>query len=224
MTCFGADEFGALGVNGDEADRCERCVDHEPERSCRDCVQGGGGDPCLDCSPAVSIRELNARQVAVGGLIEGDGRSAHTCVLAVSARSPAENELHCFGSAGPRLGLGALGAEPVREPRRVTGTGWSSMALAHDHGCALDAAGTLSCWGRNDFGKLGLGDSDIVEGLEPRALPGRWSSVSAGRHHACAIQLDGRVSCWGDNRFGQLGLGDVVGAAAPQPVEGVDRV
>jgi alpha-tubulin suppressor-like RCC1 family protein len=59
-----------------------------------------------------------------------------------------------------------------------------------DHGCALDAAGAMTCWGNSSYG-------------QGTAQSGSWSQVSAGDQHSCAISTAGAVSCWGDNISGE---------------------
>ncbi|MEM9070004.1 MAG: hypothetical protein AAGE52_15965 [Myxococcota bacterium] len=217
VTCFGADEFGALGVGPAESDRCRECTTSS-ERSCRDCLESGDEGVCLDCGPTRAIADLNARTVAVAGLVEGNGRTAYSCVLAESSVTPGDREIFCAGSGGPRLGLGNLGDEPVREPRRVgEGVAWGELSLAHDHACALDDAQGLFCWGRNQAGQLGTGDR--VDRPEPVPLPGRWSSVSTGRQHTCALDVEeGSVSCWGDNTYRQLGVDMMEVSVADRPM------
>ncbi|MCP4756161.1 MAG: hypothetical protein GY866_35310, partial [Proteobacteria bacterium] len=34
------------------------------------------------------------------------------------------------------------------------------LALGEDHTCALLDNGAIKCWGRNDYGQLGLGDTN----------------------------------------------------------------
>ena len=94
----------------------------------------------------------------------------------------------------------------------------TSIAAGYRHNCALLDDSSIKCWGKNDFGQLGLGDAndrgDSV-GEMGDVLPtidlgsGRTATaVSAGLHHSCALLDDGNVKCWGRNGGGQLGQGD----------------
>ncbi|MGE3974488.1 MAG: RCC1 domain-containing protein [Bdellovibrionales bacterium] len=85
--------------------------------------------------------------------------------------------------------------------------------------CAVLMTGQVKCWGDNQFGQLGLGNT-LVKGARPGEmganLPalnlGTTESVqflSTGDEFACAIFQSGKVKCWGRNTTGQLGLGDV---------------
>ncbi|NOU31133.1 MAG: hypothetical protein HOO96_24805 [Polyangiaceae bacterium] len=83
------------------------------------------------------------------------------------------------------------------------------------HSCAVYKNGALACWGGNDNGQLGLGDTKDrgdsaapVSGLQPVDLgPGALvAEVSLGQRHTCARLTTGKVKCWGSADQGQLGL------------------
>src|SRR5690606_24834461 len=83
---------------------------------------------------------------------------------------------------------------------------------------ALQASGTVQCWGRADTGVLGRVDG--APAATPGAVPGieRAIAISVGDEHACAIDEDGVIRCWGTNTLGQVG-GTDVGVNAPTEVE-----
>jgi alpha-tubulin suppressor-like RCC1 family protein len=73
--------------------------------------------------------------------------------------------------------------------------------------CAVRAGGSVVCWGRNNYGQVGVAGTANV--LTPVAVTGISTavSVSAGDYHACAVLADTTVRCWGYNNYGQLGDG-----------------
>ncbi len=92
------------------------------------------------------------------------------------------------------------------------------VQAASQHACALLDTGSVKCWGKNDGGRLGLGD-DKIRGDAPGQMgdnlpvsdlgKGRTvKAMSLADHHRCAILDDDTVKCWGLNNWGQLGLGD----------------
>lgn len=91
------------------------------------------------------------------------------------------------------------------------------LAIGQGHTCELLDDGQVKCWGDNDTGQLGLGDTNAYVGgnggnggfMAPVDLGSgrRALTLVAGADHTCARLDDGRVKCWGDNAFGQLGLG-----------------
>jgi alpha-tubulin suppressor-like RCC1 family protein len=76
------------------------------------------------------------------------------------------------------------------------------------HTCALSAAGSVYCWGRNEEGQLGDGTTrDRFRPAQVNSLDERAVSISSGQWHTCALTYTGRVKCWGRNKEGQLGDG-----------------
>ncbi|HUS65571.1 MAG TPA: hypothetical protein VMZ28_13565 [Kofleriaceae bacterium] len=144
---------------------------------------------------------------------------AHTCAIANGGR------MFCWGhNRDGELGLGDDPADRITDPTPVdTELTWQSVAAGEGFTCAIAADRALYCWGKNDLGQLGLGDS------EPRGAPTRvgaasdWAAVAAGRHHTCAIRATGGLFCWGSNAEGQLGVGDLMPREEPgETCGGVD--
>src|SRR4029079_3762240 len=77
-----------------------------------------------------------------------------------------------------------------------------------DFSCALLDDGTVQCWGENDAGQTGFGDTSTSQPL-PRAVafaPGAVAtSVVAGAKHACALLNNGDIELWGYNADGEIG-------------------
>lgn len=83
-----------------------------------------------------------------------------------------------------------------------------SMALGGSSACAVLTGGVVRCWGANDVGQLGLGDTenrgdeaDEMGDALPFVDLGTdivASSVTVGAKHACATMDDGVVKCWGE--------------------------
>jgi len=88
------------------------------------------------------------------------------------------------------------------------------LALGSDFGCALLEQGTIQCWGANDYGQLGYGNTKPVGDDESPAQAGNVDvggtalGVTAGSHHACALLTNGDIRCWGRGQLGQLGQGN----------------
>jgi alpha-tubulin suppressor-like RCC1 family protein len=89
--------------------------------------------------------------------------------------------------------------------------------------CALLRDGTVSCWGRNDYGQAG-GSGELR--LEPGAVSGISGVVSlaAGDYHVCAATDDGKVHCWGANGSGQHGDGTSTETSAISTVSNLTGV
>ena len=82
--------------------------------------------------------------------------------------------------------------------------------------------GALKCWGHNQNGQLGNGNTDNQSApLEVTGFSTTGSSVSAGDKHTCAVTVTGSVQCWGANANGQLGDGTLMERLAPVQVTGL---
>eukprot|EP01083_Nonionella_stella_P214090 771629_1 len=86
------------------------------------------------------------------------------------------------------------------------------------HTCALSTSGGVKCFGLNDDGQLGLGDTnnrgDDANEMGDALLEVDLGSgfdvahITAGGGRTCALSTTNAVKCFGRNDFGQLGLGD----------------
>jgi alpha-tubulin suppressor-like RCC1 family protein len=160
----------------------------------------------------------------------GPGRTALQLTLAVSftcARLD-DGSVKCWGFNGNgQLGLGdtldrggQAGEMGASLPAVDLGPGRTALQVTAGQGftCARLDDGSVKCWGTNDTGQLGLGDTQ-QRGDGPAEMgaslpavdlgPGRMAlQISARVGRTCARLDDGSVKCWGDNFSGQLGLGD----------------
>ena len=83
--------------------------------------------------------------------------------------------------------------------------------------CLLFDDASIQCWGRNDQGQLGTGNT--IDSTAPQSLdiPAHLSaySISVGERHACALFHDGVPRCWGYNGYGNLGIGSTTNQNTP---------
>ena len=76
----------------------------------------------------------------------------------------------------------------------------TTLTSGFDHTCAILDNGSVSCWGRNQYGQIG--DGTATNRNTPTQTSGLGTgrtavAISAGFWHTCAILDDGSVSCWG---------------------------
>lgn len=197
VKCWGHNGFGQLGL-GDTANR------------------GDAAGEMGDLLPAVDLGAgRTAIKLAAGGY--------HTCAQLDTG------DVKCWGgNFYGQLGLGDVAnrGDATNEmgdflPVVNLGSGRSVRYLAASgvHNCAVLDNDDTKCWGRNDAGQLGLGDTvNRGDGVNEMGdlLPavnlgtGRHAlKLAAGGAHSCALLDDGTMKCWGLNRNGQLGQGDV---------------
>ena len=195
VRCWGDNDAGQLGY-GDTNDR---------------------GDNAGEMGDNLASIELGAGRTATA-IAAG---SSHSCALLDSGavkcwgdndagelgQGNADDRGDNAGEMGDNLAPIALGA----------GRTATAIAAGDVHSCALLDSGAVKCWGANDAGQLGQGDTEfrgdgageMGDNLAPVGLGvGRTATaITAGGVHTCALLDDGSVKCWGDGAFGQLGTG-----------------
>lgn len=105
--------------------------------------------------------------------------------------------------------LGDAGAGTSAVNPLVLGTvdGVASIAAGGGQTLALLGDGTVTAWGLNGVGELGLGTTSEVE--TPMAVPGLTGvvAVDAGNTFSLALDDSGAVWAWGNNATGAVGQG-----------------
>ena len=135
---------------------------------------------------------------------------SHSCVVTSTGR------VECWGNNN----FGQVGDFPdiVDQPTEValpTRLSYVKVASGAFHSCAISDVGSLHCWGRNEAGQLGTGNTalaafpDVVSGL-----PAAVVAFDLGERHSCAVVSGGDLYCWGANDFGQIG-GPLPGSDVP---------
>ena len=103
--------------------------------------------------------------------------------------------------------------EPRTNTCQLTSTLITHLDIGYEHGCVVLQDQSVRCWGGNDNGELGYGNSLTIGDDEPASVGGlvpvggNVAQISAGEAHTCALLTDGRVRCWGSGRMNRLGNG-----------------
>jgi E3 ubiquitin-protein ligase HERC3 len=196
VKCWGYNSGGQLGL-GSSASR------------------GNGPGQMGDALPTV---DLGTGRTAV----QLEAGAEHTCAVLDNGA------VKCWGANNVgQLGLGDLanrgdgpGEMGDALPAVNLGTGRTALMVwaGGSHTCALLDNGAVKCWGRNDRGQLGLGDTahrGDGPGEMGDALPAvnlgtglTVAEVALGELHSCARFTNRTVKCWGFGSFGALGQGD----------------
>lgn len=145
---------------------------------------------------------------------------SHVCALL-------DNEMvKCWGSNS----YGQLGLESTASYGRSPGSMGDQLPYVnlgkdrkakkifagHFFSCAILENNDLKCWGQNNYGQLGAGNTDNL-GSQPNQMGDRLPSINLGTDssvvsmalgyfHSCALFQNGRVKCWGRSNLGQTGL------------------
>ncbi|HEX4924570.1 MAG TPA: hypothetical protein VFV50_10805 [Bdellovibrionales bacterium] len=91
------------------------------------------------------------------------------------------------------------------------------LSAGYSSSCARFSNGKIKCWGQNDYGQLGFGDTSYRgdrPGTMGLALPYvdiganvLAKKINVTNYSVCALTTSGETKCWGYNRLGSLALG-----------------
>jgi len=121
----------------------------------------------------------------------------------------------CWGENNDgRLGQGPLATDDETAPVWVS---MENSETAHflDIGtksaCMILDSGETKCWGTNEEGQIGQGDTDTDYYSTPTEVNGSYDFValSVNSDTICAIASNAEGYCWGDNEAGQTGRGSI---------------
>lgn len=188
------------------------------------CAAPASGSPrCWGSNDSGQIGDgtMFARLTATS--VMGLGTVAILDVGQAFACATAGSGLSCWGdNTHGQLGTGLT--TPSSTPVSVSGLpsgAVEDLALGVSHTCAI-VAGTLYCWGANDAGQLGLGDT--VERHSPVAvtgLSGRPVQVDTNAATTCVRLERGSIECFGENGYGQVDSSAEAHLLTPTPVPGL---
>ncbi len=146
-------------------------------------------------------------EVAAGGM--------HTCALLDTGA------VRCWGANSTgELGYAhrnSIGDDELPDSAGDVNVGGrvARIALAQGNTCAVLETGALRCWGNNEFGQLGYGNTDNIGDDEAPAraggvdVGGRVIDVALSLFAVCVVLEGGTVRCWGSSPNGQLGYGNM---------------
>ena len=100
-----------------------------------------------------------------------------------------------------QLSLGRVGAAGV----------WTRFSARASGVCGITTAKNLYCWGYDEFGQVGDGQSGFLHS-QPSPVrvggAGVWAAATFGGYHSCGITTAQNLYCWGSNGTGQVGNGN----------------
>jgi alpha-tubulin suppressor-like RCC1 family protein len=182
---------------------------------------GFGGSGQLGYANTESLgdnaNEIPPRNVSVlgdGPVAQVTAGDDHTCALLDTGK------VRCWGYGGDgQLGYGNTdnigdNETPATAGDVNVGGTVAQIAAGSNHTCALLTNGAVRCWGLNDRGQLGYGNSRTIGDNETPAsagdvnVGGTVKSIAAGGKHTCAVMATGAIRCWGFGDYGQLGYGN----------------
>jgi alpha-tubulin suppressor-like RCC1 family protein len=187
----------------------------------------GNNTPIDGCEPASAPLGAACQTSHVQSLALGAG---HTCALFLGGY------VRCWGdNALGQLGLGHAQFEGNNKPYQLTvfdannnpqpagpinlGGAATAISAGEDLTCALLSDQSVRCWGANDQGQLGLGNTAMEltatpGSLGPVSIGGSATAITVGNDSVCVLLTTGNVRCWGSNGIGILGQGNTTALSA----------
>ena len=213
VKCWGRNQFGQLGY-GDISNR---------------------GDSSNEMGLNLPFVDLGTGRTA----ISISAGFTHTCAILDNAKVKCWGR-NLYGRLGyPDIGGNDWGDAPNEMGDNLAyvdlGTGRTASAIStgQSHTCAVLDDGTVKCWGYNNAGQLGYGDTtdrgptlgDMGDNLPIVPLGVDASAIDTGASHTCALLINQNVKCWGYDFRGQVGsgtglnIGDAPGEVAANTVD-----
>lgn len=167
-----------------------------------------------------AIQNAGSNQITSGTAVNNQAMLLRSAALTLNRSAFAQ----CWG----RNTLGQLGDgthNSSNTPVSVANTlghGVVKIVTGRNHSCALLKTGAVKCWGQNQYGQLGTGNT--VDQLLPTPVQGLNKNVidiASGRESVCALLRGGSVKCWGQNSFFQLGDNSKINRSTPTDVSGL---
>ena len=159
-------------------------------------------------NPSCDASAFSRRRIVALSLVVGIAATAPMSIPAHATTPSTPGPASAWGSNWYG-GLGTGGATLVtKSPLPVgTATDWAGSGFFNAHAmCARRTDRTLWCWGSNQSGELGQGDT-VTRAYPTKVGTAVWLNASTSGH-TCGVQSDATLWCWGAGFSGELGLGD----------------
>jgi alpha-tubulin suppressor-like RCC1 family protein len=176
--------------------------------------QLGNGKKTDSTSPVAVTSVSGAASVTTG--------HSHTCAVLSSG------VVRCWGgNYSGLLGDGSVSESSLTPVEVFNLSSALSVSASSSYTCAVVNGGTVQCWGKNDYGRLGNGST--IDSIIPVTVSGISNaiSVSVSRSGAygttCAVLGNGLAQCWGSNGFGMFGNGKTTDSLVPIFVSGINN-
>ncbi|KAI5702500.1 hypothetical protein M8J75_000776 [Diaphorina citri] len=134
------------------------------------------------------------------------------------------------GDTHGQLGLESADKKSQLIPKRVKGLASVSVVQAcagYSHCLVLTSTGELYTWGNNEYGQMGINNSNTTVTKPQRVeslvnLP--IALIACGANHSFVLSKSGAVYGWGKNDCGQLGLNDEQNRFVPHHLKSLRSV
>ncbi len=155
--------------------------------------------------------------------------SYHTCMLL-------KGQVRCWGDQninGYRTRIGK-----TRSPASVRTLSFmeknslvKQITAGLVHTCVLFDDNSVRCWGQNNVGQLGVGNTTPITqtsiagtDIMFAGMDVQIKQIDAGNDHTCALSVDNKVFCWGSGSNGKLGNNATTNIGDNSPMTAIPTV
>jgi len=150
-----------------------------------------GGSSGIEAGTADSGDQEDAGSVHIGVDVEAalpqtiSSAQDHTCWL------DTEGTIHCEG-------------DPFPDWTDPPAAGFVRIAIENNHGCAIDEAGKVTCWGQGEEEKSECYESSFEDHCGQSDPPdGEFIDIAVGKQFSCGVTSRAELVCWGKAPYGQ---------------------
>jgi alpha-tubulin suppressor-like RCC1 family protein len=97
----------------------------------------------------------------------------------------------------------------------------TTVSVGSSSACTVDYYKSIYCWGSNNVGQLGIGDTSTQTRAFKVSNITTAKHVSVGTNRACAVLTDGTVQCWGAWASQTMVSGSMANSTVPVAVPGI---
>lgn len=123
-----------------------------------------------------------------------------------------DTQTYCWGYGGyGELGNGLSSDQTVPTPVTMPSgvDSFASIYAGKTHMCALDTDGDAYCWGKNEYGRTGVGTTSSYTMVPTAVLGGlKFSTLNPANYNTCGLTTGAKAYCWGYGGWNGNGNGN----------------
>lgn len=158
-----------------------------------------------------SVVQYNPVAVSRNTVLNGKSIKKVTIGSEFACAMSTDGKAYCWGKNNyGQLGNGSSDATssiPVEVDMAgvLSGKTIKDIESGKEHTCVLANDNRIYCWGRNESGQLGNGNTSNsnIPVLVNTSL--RFGSISTGSSFSCAVSITNKTLCWGIGKYSRLG-------------------
>jgi alpha-tubulin suppressor-like RCC1 family protein len=177
---------------------------------------GGNQSPVNEFRGQLGVNDTINRSTPVTTILGGNNWKDTASLVFTSAAVKTDGTLWVWGNQTTQAGTNDAISRSTPVTTFAGGTNWNSVSGNGYTVMSIKSDGTLWVWATNNFGQLGVNDTNRRSTPVTTILGGNnWKRVDSSSSHSIAIKTDGTLWTWGRNNSGQLGVNDTINRSTP---------